>query len=298
MLIDIAAHIIPTGYYERISRTSGSYMEKRVTRVSTLHDLDVRFRIMDRFAAFDYRQLLTLALPAIETVTIPETAPDVCRALNEELAELVRRHPDRFVAAFGCLPLNNPDACERAIDHLVQLGMPGFHFNTNVNGLPLDHPSVLPVLESAFSRGLASFLHPARGPQALDYPGEEKSRFEIWHVFGWPYDTTAAMARLAFSGLFDRQPGAVIVTHHAGGMVPFFADRIKNAYDQFGARTPDEDYGAMLRRMPQHPVEYFRRFHADRAAPSTSRSRSTRWSRRRSHPRRRAPSTRATRGAS
>src|SRR5262249_3081716 len=60
-----------------------------------------------------------------------------------------------------------------------------------------------------------------------------------------------------------RHPDAVIITHHLGGMVPFFADRIKNAYDQFGARTPDEDYEGMLQRMPNHPVEYFRKFHAD-----------------------------------
>lgn len=265
MLIDIAAHIVPKGYWQKVSAISGSYMEKRVSRNATLHDLDVRFRIMDRFAPFDYRQLLTLALPPIETITTPDTAPDVCRALNEELAELVQRYPDRFVGAFGCLPLNNAEACEKEIDHLVQLGLPGFQFNTDVNGLPLDHPSVLPVLESAFSRGLVSAMHPDRGPDFLDYPGEEKSRFEIWHVFGWPYDTTAAMARLAFSGLFDRHPDAVILTHHAGGMVPFFADRIKNAYDQFGARTSDEDYGALLQRMPRHPVEYFRSFHADTA---------------------------------
>lgn len=263
VIIDIAAHIVPRRYFENISGMQGSYMEKRVARHPTLHDLDTRFRIMDRFSAFDYRQLLTLALPAIETVTTPATAPDICTALNEELQELVRKYPDRFVAALGCLPLNNPDACAAEIEHIQQLGMPGFHFNTNVDGRPLDHPSVLPVLEEAFGRGLVAFMHPSRGPHFLDYPGEDKSRFEIWHVFGWPYETTAAMARLAFSGLFDRHPDAVIITHHLGGMVPFFADRIKNAYDQFGARTPDEDYEGMLRRMPNHPVEYFRKFHAD-----------------------------------
>ncbi len=265
MIIDIAAHIIPSGYYEDITGAAGSYMQHRVSRLKTLHDLDARFRIMDRYASFDYRQVLTIALPALETVATAKQAPDVCRRLNEELRELVRRHPDRFVAALGSLPLHNPKACSRAIDHLVELGLPGFQFNTNIGGRPPDHPAVLPVLEEAFSRGLVAFMHPARGPQFLDYEGEEKSRFEIWHVFGWPYDTTAAMARLAFSGLFDRQPQAVIITHHLGGMVPFFADRIKNAYDQLGARTPDEDYGSLLKRMPQHPVEYFRRFHADTA---------------------------------
>ncbi len=263
MIIDIASHILPARYFAAISGAAGSYMQKRVSRVPTLVDLDTRFRIMDRFSAFDYREVLTTALPAVETVTTPSTGPQVCRALNEELQELVARYPDRFVAALGALPLNSSSAGHREIDHLVELGMPGFQFNTNINGLPVDHPSVLPVLEDAFSRGLVSFLHPARGPEAKEYAGETKSMYEIWHVFGWPYETTVAMTRLAFSGLYDRHPDAVIITHHLGGMVPFFGDRIKNAYDQFGARTPDENYEELLRSLPQHPVEYLRKFYGD-----------------------------------
>ncbi len=263
MVIDIAAHILPARYFSSISGAAGSYMQKRVSKVPTLIDPPTRFRIMDRFSAFDYRQVLTLALPAVETVTTPTTSPEICRAANEELQELVQTYPGRFVAALGALPLNNPAASHREIEHITELGMPGFQFYTNVNGLPLDHPSILPVLEDAFSRGLVAFMHPARGPEMKEYAGEDKSKFEIWHVFGWPYETTAAMARLAFSGLFDRLPDATIITHHLGGMVPFFADRIKNAYDQFGARTADENYEALLRQLPQHPVEYFRKFYGD-----------------------------------
>jgi aminocarboxymuconate-semialdehyde decarboxylase len=263
MVIDIAAHILPPRYFRAIAGAAGSYMHKRVSRVATLHDLDTRFRIMDRFSHLDYRQVLTTALPAVETVTTPANSPEICRALNEELQELVHRHPDRFLAALGSLPLNNPGACAREIDHIIELGMAGFQFNTNMNGLPLDHPTVLPVLEEAFGRGLAAFMHPARGPEAKEYAHEDKSKFEIWHVFGWPYETTVAMARLVFSGLFDRHPEAVIITHHLGGMVPFFGDRIKHAYDQFGARTPDENYEELLRGMRQHPVEYFRKFYGD-----------------------------------
>ncbi len=263
MIIDIAAHILPRRYFAAISGAAGSYMRKRVSRVPALVDLDTRFRIMDRFSPFQYRQVLTTALPAVETVTTPATSPEVCHVLNEELQEVVNNHPARFAAALGALPLNNPSAAHKEIDHLVKLGMPGFQFNTNINGLPVDHPTVLPVLEEAFSRRLVAFMHPARGPQAKEYANEDKSKYEIWHVFGWPYETTVAMTRLAFSGLFDRQPDATIITHHLGGMVPFFGDRIKNAYDQFGARTDDEDYEDMLRRLPQHPVEYLRTFYGD-----------------------------------
>jgi aminocarboxymuconate-semialdehyde decarboxylase len=263
VIVDICAHIHPPRFVAATSNSANSYMRKRVTRVQTLQDLDARFRIMDSYSAYDYRQLLTLALPALSTVTTKESHPEVCRAVNEELQELVLRYPDRFVGAFGELPFNDPDSVHREVEHMKELGMPGFQMHTNVNGRPVDAPEILAAIEGALGSGMRAFMHPARGPQPADYVGEDKSKFEIWHVFGWPWETTAAMARIVFSGLFERNPGAVIITHHLGGMVPFYADRIKNAYDQFGARTPDENYEEMLRQMPKHPVEYFRMFHGD-----------------------------------
>jgi uncharacterized protein len=263
VIIDICAHIHPPRFVAATSNSASSYMRKRVTRIASLQDLDARFRIMDRYSAYDYRQLLTLALPALSTVTTRENHAEVCRSINEELQGIVLRHPDRFVGAFGELPFNDPGAAHREIEHMKQLGLPGFQMHTNVNGKAVDTPEILDVIEHAFAEGLRAFMHPSRGPQPPDYPGEDKSKLEIWHVFGWPWETTVAMTRLAFSGLFDRQPDAVLITHHLGGMVPFYADRVKNAYDQFGARTPDENYEEMLAGMPKHPVEYFKMFYAD-----------------------------------
>ena len=73
---------------------------------------------------------------------------------------------------------------------------------------------------------LPVWLHPARTADMPDYASEAKSRFEMWWCFGWPYETSAAMARLVFSGLFDRHPDLKIITHHGGGMVPFYDGRI------------------------------------------------------------------------
>jgi predicted TIM-barrel fold metal-dependent hydrolase len=98
-----------------------------------------------------------------------------------------------------------------------------------------------------------------------DYASEEKSKFEIWHVFGWPYETTAAMTRIVFSGLFDRHPNVKIITHHLGAMVPFFEARIRGAYDQFGTRTAEEDYAALAKGLKKHPYDYFKMFYADTA---------------------------------
>jgi aminocarboxymuconate-semialdehyde decarboxylase len=73
------------------------------------------------------------------------------------------------------------------------------------------------------------------------------------------------MARLVFSGLFDRLPDIKIITHHMGGMIPYLEGRVGYGWDQLGTRTTDEDYAALRRSLKKRPVDYFRCFYADTA---------------------------------
>ena len=264
--VDISAHVLPRRYFDAVAALAppGFYMQKRVSGIPTLFDLDVRFQIMDRFD--NYAQVLSLALPPIEAVAPPGKSGELARIANEELAALVAKYPQRFVAAVAGLPLNDVKATLRELDHAVRhLGLRGVQLYTHVNGKPLDSPELLPVFEAVAALDVPIWLHPARGATPPDYPDEKKSLYEIWHVFGWPFDTTIAMTRMIFGGLLDRFPGLKVITHHLGGTVPFLESRIKHAYDQFGARTVDEDYAALLRTLKKHPHEYYRMFYADTA---------------------------------
>jgi uncharacterized protein len=109
------------------------------------------------------------------------------------------------------------------------------------------------------------WVHPARNSSWPDYPTESKSKFELWWLFGWPYDTSAFMARLVFSGLFERHPDLKVITHHAGGMVPFFSGRVGPGMDSFGKRTPEEERELVDSPLKERPIDAFRRFYADTA---------------------------------
>ena len=65
------------------------------------------------------------------------------------------------------------------------------------------------------------WVHPMRTAQFSDYASEKESQNEIWFSFGWPYETTACMTRLIYSGIFDELPTLKIVSHHMGGMIPY-----------------------------------------------------------------------------
>src|SRR5499427_9119109 len=78
----------------------------------------------------------------------------------------------------------------------------------------LDEPWFAPFFARMAKHERPIWLHPTRTAAVRDYESEAKSRYEMWWCFGWPYDTSVAMARLVFSGLFDRHPELKIITHH------------------------------------------------------------------------------------
>jgi aminocarboxymuconate-semialdehyde decarboxylase len=98
-----------------------------------------------------------------------------------------------------------------------------------------------------------------------DYPGEPKSRFEMWWCFGWPYDTSVAMVRMVLNGLLDRYPKLKIITHHLGGMIPYYDGRIGPGLQVLGSRTSDEDYSKVLSSLKRPHLDYLRDFYGDTA---------------------------------
>ena len=262
--IDVFNHIFPEPFFARLQQVAANRGAiKRWLHIPFLHDVHVRFRMLEEFGD-DYRQILSLSAPPIESINPdPQITLDLARLANDTQAELVRKYPDRFPGFIASLPLNHPDASvrelERAVTELDALGVQVF---SNVNGLPLDDERFFPLFEAAHRLQRPILLHPARGAKFPDYPGEDKSKYEIWWTFGWPYETSAAMQRLVFSRLLDRLPGIRIVAHHLGAMVPYFEGRVGFGLDQLGARTADEDYEGLRRSLPRRPIDYFKMFWA------------------------------------
>jgi predicted TIM-barrel fold metal-dependent hydrolase len=255
MKIDIAAHILPMKYKEALYKTADSKfnLQNVIETLPTLYDLGHRFRVMDKFEGLMH--VLTLSAPAVEEFAGPDKSPDLAKMVNDEMAELVMKHPDRFVAAIACLPMNNVDATLTEIDRAIKdLKFRGIQINTPVDDKPLDSPEFMPIYEKMARYNLPVIIHPMRTADFADYRTEKRSKYMIFHVFGWPYETAAAITRLVFSGVFDKYPNLKFITHHCGGMVPFLEERIKGAYDHAemlrGARYKEG--------LTRAPIEYFK----------------------------------------
>jgi aminocarboxymuconate-semialdehyde decarboxylase len=259
-LIDAYAHIVPPRYLARVERMLEGWQPSERVKLyrswlredEVLGDLDARWRLLERFP--DYRQVLVLGVFPTEELRDPV---DLARAVNDELAELVRDHPERLVGFAAELPLGDIDAAVEELQRAVrELGALGFQLHTHVQGRPLDDADFEPLFATAEELDRMIWLHPARSPIWPDYLSESESKFGIWWSLGWPYETAAAMARLVYSGVMERHPNLKILTHHGGGMLPHFAGRLDTiqADDQIEA----------FERMGD-PMPYFKRFYADTA---------------------------------
>ena len=267
MIVDAFNHILPAPFLERLQREAPNAPGVGLLpRIRTLWDLDAHLRLMDEFASEGYRQILTLCNPPIEYLGPPDKTPDWARFANDLMADICRRHKDKFPGFAAALPMNNPDAAVIEAERAIRdLGACGIEVYTNVLGRPISAPEFVPLFEAAARHDLPVWIHPMRGPGTPDFAGESQSVAEIWFTFGWPYETSAAVTRLIYAGLFDRLPNLKIITHHGGGMIPFFSGKVDLGTLQIMQGTLESNPLKEQFGLARQPADYFRLLYADTA---------------------------------
>ncbi len=260
--IDVFPHILPGKYKEALQKKvpPGSFIHRLIEAFPALTDLDLRFRVMDKYEGLV--QVLTLGSPAMQDIAEPKESAELARIANDGMAELVSKYPDRFVAAVASLPMNDMNATLKEVDRAItELKFRGVQIFSDVNGKPLDSPEFMPLYEKMAYYDLPIFLHPRRASTVPDYPGESESKYGVFLMFGWPYETTVAMTRLVFGGVFEKYPDLKIITHHCGAMVPYFAKRIRPVSNP---SNPDIGFSAG-QHLARHPIDYYHMFYGDTA---------------------------------
>jgi aminocarboxymuconate-semialdehyde decarboxylase len=265
-IVDIYCHIFPDRFYKEMTQVAPNLenLGKRLRNIPKLFDLDVRFKEMDTFG--DYREIISLPNPAIEDIAKPDVGLQLARIANDSMGELCRKHPERFPAFAAAVCLTDIDGSIVEVRRAVKdLGARGVQIFTNIAGEPLDQPKFDPFFATMAELDLPVWLHPTRTAAMSDYASEKKSRFEMWWCFGWPYDTSVALLRLVFSGLLDRYPKLKIITHHLGGMIPYYDGRVGPGLELLGHRTTDEDYSNILPSLKRPHMDYLHDLYGDTA---------------------------------
>ena len=194
-------------------------------RAPKLSSIEVRLKDMDRMG-IDI-QAVSPAPQQTYYWTEPGTGAELARMVNERIAEIVAKWPDRFVG-LGTVPLQDPDLAVSELAHCVKsLGMRGVEINGSVNGMDLTDGRL--GLDRFFAKvqelDVIIFMHPTGYTQ-----GERLLDHYFNNVIGNPLETTVAASHLIFDGVMERYPKLKVVLPHGGGFLAHYWERMNHAW--------------------------------------------------------------------
>jgi predicted TIM-barrel fold metal-dependent hydrolase len=186
------------------------------------------------FHAFEHREYLdTMDRHGIDIGVLSNTggriekagnrarALELCRILNDSFADAHAKHPKRFLA-FARLPMIDVDDCVRELERCYQdLKMHGVMMPTNVAGKYIDEPEFEPFWQALAAGRKPLFLHPANAPCQSNW-----DKYSLHQKILWPTDSTLAISRIVYAGIFDRYPDLKMIASHLGGMILLYLDRL------------------------------------------------------------------------
>lgn len=265
--IDVFCHLMPPEYAKLCMEEapSKSHMFVRALNVQSMSDMAYRLEILKQFPG--YKQIPNIVSPPVETFADPDKSPKLAAIGNDEIKKIVESNPEYYEGFIAGIPFNNVSASVKEIKRAKAMGAKGIQIYAHMNGEAIDTEKYWPIYEICEKLDLPILIHPVGGQMIPEFPSEEKSKYELWFLLGWPYQTTVAMERLAFSGIFEDFPNIKIITHHVGAMIPMLEGRIENGLKMYGGRTPEEFRDELTStKMKGNPINTFRKFYADTAS--------------------------------
>src|SRR3990172_6975557 len=251
-IVDVHAHVTPQRFQRAV--LAGTDWFGLGPDVGELDNLRNRWPPTRRIEAMDELgvdvQLVSPTDSFYQYRREPEVTERIARACNDEVAEMVRAHPERFLG-LGTLPMQDVERSNREVERgMGELGLRGFMIDDHVNNLTYDHP-VFESFWATVERWRAfTLVHQGR-PPSVTYRIED---YFLPNSIGNLVDRTITFAALVYSGVMDRHPGLTICLGHAGGYVPYALDRLDKGWQAW----PD-----LRGQSRDRPSAYASRFYYD-----------------------------------
>jgi len=209
--------------------------------------------VEQRLADMDHMGIDVQAISPAPVQMFYWTEPDLglatARLVNDNIADIAARHPDRFVG-LGTVPFQAPELAVQELERLVKsLGLRGIEISSNVDGEDFSNPRFRPIFAKCEELGIVLFLHPSGFTEGRRFADHYFS-----NVIGIPLESTIAVHHLIFGGVLDAHPGLKLVVAHGGGYLPAYSGRIDHA----AAARPD-----CCENLNDDPTVYLKRLHFD-----------------------------------
>jgi aminocarboxymuconate-semialdehyde decarboxylase len=237
---DLHTHYYPSVYFDKIrnlpsefsfdkspsGQTIIKYRGARFFGVTPpMTDVARRLEDMDR-VGIDV-EVVSLSTPNV-FFTDAAHQPEIARMVNDAYAELAAQHPARF-KGFASIPMDSPDEALNELHRAIgELKLNGVILLSNIGGKPLTSPEYRLFFEEANRMKLCILLHPM-----LPSNTEPFREYVLGPIVGFMFDTTLAVARMCFDGMFREFPDIRWIVGHLGGAVPYLMERLDNGWRDF-----------------------------------------------------------------
>lgn len=257
MHIDVHCHIFPQEYIDLIDREGARFGvsiftdEDGLLRASIkgqlqpplkpFVDVDVRLAKMEEMG-LDMNVLSFSSRPGVYWADGP-LGEELSQEANNGYARIIKEHPDKF-SGLATIPAQDvPRAVKELERGVTKLGLKGCFMGTNVNGRYLDDETFMPIYEAAASLKVPIIVHP------INPAGFSQMRdYHLFNLIGFTTESANSIARLIFSGVFDRLPDLQFIFLHGGGTAPYLVGRFMHGWEV----RPE------CQKIKRSPLEYMR----------------------------------------
>lgn len=262
--VDVHAHVVPARFPRSLRGAAGwpemapaetpchahVLIDGKVYRTVSDRCWDVAKRVADMEEAGLAVQAVS-PMPELLSTWMPAgDAAELLRYVNDQTAEMVAASGGRLVG-LGAVPLQDLDLAVAELHRLKRdLGFAGVEIGSNVNGVPVGHPSLEPFLAEAAALDMAVFVHALR-PAGMERLVGPKN---LEQVLAYPTDVGLAAASVICSGLMSRHPRLRIAFSHGGGTLASLLPRLEQGWSVFPA---------LREAIPASPREQARRLYYD-----------------------------------
>ena len=210
-------------------------------------------RILDMDRLGIQKQILMLTAPGVQILDAA-TGTALAQSANDQMAEAIRNHPDRFAGLTVIAP-QDPQAAVRELQRgMTELGLKGAIVNSHINGEYLDERKYWPILEAAASLNSPVYIHPTPPPKQMgqDY---------MWRglegaLAGFSHEVWLHTMAIITSGAMDEFPKLKIVIGHMGEGMPLLMYRFD--YMQRLAERPDTRDNPAGTKLKRKITDYMR----------------------------------------
>ncbi|MFA5357078.1 MAG: amidohydrolase family protein [Candidatus Omnitrophota bacterium] len=177
----------------------------------------------------------------------------VARIYNDNIAEIIKRYPDKFIAA-AILPVDNAQGMQDELKRLTEeSGFEAVSLASSYNGRYLDDAMFMPIYKYCQDKNIPIFVH----SQIINPIGYERLQDPLLTpVIEYVFDTTACIGKLLMAGILRDYPGLKFVFAYFGGVVTHLENRFDTTYRMLRGINFVKDLGA-------DPTEHLKNIYVD-----------------------------------